>query len=53
MNQFGKVLLSLCLLSCLGLSGCGGAEDPPPLSDDLRQEIEQEDKQIADGESAL
>ncbi|WP_160167129.1 hypothetical protein [Rhodopirellula baltica] len=36
-----------------GISGCGGEEAPPPLNEDLRQQIEQEDQQIADGESAL
>ncbi|MFG0265525.1 MAG: hypothetical protein ACF8AM_10290 [Rhodopirellula sp. JB055] len=53
MSQLKTTSLWAFLVICCGISGCGGGEAPPPLGEELRQQIEEEDKQIAEGESAL
>ncbi|KLU05295.1 hypothetical protein RISK_002658 [Rhodopirellula islandica] len=53
MSRAKSALRLACLVVCLGMSGCGGDETPPPLGEELQQQIEQEDKQIANEESAL
>ena len=37
----------------LSLSGCGGESEPVPITDDVQQQIEQEEQQVLDEESEL
>ncbi|WP_199169802.1 hypothetical protein [Rhodopirellula bahusiensis] len=53
MSRLRKELAWAFVVVCFGLIGCGGAETPPPLGEELQQQIEQEDKLVADQESAM
>jgi len=55
-DPFRARFLLVGLISCLiGLAsiGCGGPSPPPERTDELEEQIKQEDTEVADGETEL